>query len=112
MGGMLGCLVEPLKEGACLQATVDGTCIKGEKRGRDFLISEGELDNPDISVELNRAACEYMAGSQELDDFVVRARECIEQKHGDCYMTYEFNAGVTRLILKGYLDFARMLRVI
>ena len=105
-------LVEPLKEGACLQATVDGTCIKGEKRGRDFLISEGELDNPDISVELNRAACEYMAGSQELDDFVVRARECIEQKHGDCYMTYEFNAGVTRLILKGYLDFARMLRVI
>lgn len=105
-------LVEPLKDGACLQATVDGTCIMGEKRGRQFLISEGVLDNPDITVELNRAACEYMAGSEELEDFVVRARECIEQKHGDCVMTYEFNAGWTRLILKGYLDFARTLGIV
>ena len=105
-------LVEPLKDGACLQATVDGTCIKGEKRGGEFVISEGVLDNPDITVEMNCAACEYMAASEELDDFGVRARECIEQSHGDCVMTYEFNAGWTRLILKGYLDFARTLRII
>lgn len=105
-------LVEPLKDGACLQATVDGEDIMGEMCGREFVISEGVLDNPDITVEMNRAACEYMAASEELDDFVVRARECIEQSHGDCVMTYEFNAGWTRLILKGYLDFARMLRVI
>lgn len=105
-------LVEPLKDGACLQAKVDGTYIRGEKCGREFVISEGVLDSPDITVEMNRAACEYMAGSEELEDFVVRARECIEQKHGNCVMTYEFNAGWTRLILKGYLDFARTLRII
>jgi hypothetical protein len=105
-------LVEPLKDGACLQATVDGRDIKGEKRARAFVISEGMLDHPDISVEMNRAACEYMAASEELEDFVTRARECIERKHGNCYMTYEFNAGWTRLILKGYLDFARMLKIV
>ena len=105
-------LVEPLKDGACLQATGEGRDIKGEKIGRRFFVSEGALANPDITVELTRAACEYMAESEELEDFVVRARECIEKAHGSCYMTYEFNAGWTRLILKGYLDFARMLRVI
>lgn len=105
-------LVQPLKDGACLQARVDGRSIKGEKCGRDFVISEGELDRPDITVEMNRAACEYMAGSEELEDFVVRARECIAQSHDNCYMTYEYNAGYTRLLLKGYLDFARMLKII
>lgn len=105
-------LVEPLKDGACLQARVDGRDIKGEKRGREFVVSEGVLASPDISVEMNRSACEYMAASKELDDFVTRARECIDRTHGDCYMTYEYNAGWTRLILKGYLDFARMLKIV
>lgn len=105
-------LVEPLKDGACLQATVDGRDIKGEKKGRTFVVSEGVLSSPDITVEMNRSACEYMAASVELEDFVTRARECIEQTHGNCYMTYEYNAGWTRLILKGYLDFARMLKLV
>lgn len=105
-------LVEPLKEGACLQATVDGIKIKGEKCGRKLVVSEGVLDNPDITVEMNRAACEYMAASEELQDFVTRSRKCINQTHDDCVMTYEINAGLTRLLIKGYLDFARMLRII
>jgi len=105
-------LVEPLKEGACLQAIVDGVDIKGEKCGRVFFVSEGVLANPDISVEMNRAACEYLAASVELQDFVTRARECINQTYGDCVMTYEINAGLPRLLLKGYLDFARMLHIV
>ena len=105
-------LVEPLKDGACLQAKVDGVDIKGEKCGRVFVISEGVLASPDISVEMNRSACEYMAASEELQDFVTRARECINETHGNCVMTYEINAGLTRLLLKGYLDFARMLHII
>jgi hypothetical protein len=105
-------LVEPLKDGACLQATVEGKDIKGEKRGRRFIISEGTHQCPDIIVDMNREACEYMAASEELEDFVTRARECINQAHGNCVMTYEFNAGWTRLILKGYLDFARMLHLV
>jgi hypothetical protein len=105
-------LVEPLKDGACLQAKVDGRYIKGEKRGRRFVVSEGVLASPDITVEVSRAACEYMAASEELDDFVVRARECIEGTRKNCTMTYEFNASWTRLLLKGYLDFARALRII
>jgi len=112
-GDYPGCkLVEPLKDGACLQATVDDRHIRGEKISGEFVISEGLLDNPDITVELNRAACEYMAASEELEDFMVRARECINESHDDCYMTYEFNAGWTRLLLKGYLDFARTLKII
>lgn len=107
-----GCrLVEPLKEGACLQATVDGKVYKLEKTGRELVITEGAPASPDISVELNRAACEYMAASEELQDFVTRARECINETHDNCYMTYEINAGITRMLLKGYLDFARMLRI-
>ncbi len=105
-------LVEPLKDGACLQATVDGRDIKGEKRGRSFVVSEGVLERPDISVEMNREACEYMAASEELEDFVVRARECIARTHGNCYMDYRYNASWARLMLKGYLDFARMLKII
>jgi hypothetical protein len=105
-------LVEPLKDGACLQAKVDGRNIKGEKRWRRFVVSEGVLVSPDITVEMSRAACEYMAASEELEDFVVRARECIEGTRKNCYMTYEFNASWTRLLLKGYLDFARTLRII
>jgi hypothetical protein len=105
-------LVEPLKDGACLQATVDGKQIKGEKRGRTFVVTEGVLSSPDISVEMNRAACEYMAASEELEDFVTRARECIDGTRGNCSMTYEFNASVPRLLLKGYLDFARMLKLV
>jgi hypothetical protein len=105
-------LVEPLKDGACLQATIDGREIKGEKRSRVFVVSEGVLSSPDIKVEMNRAACEYMAASEELEDFVTRARECIDRSHGSCYMTYEFCASWPRLLLKGYLDFARMLKIV
>ena len=45
-------LVEPLKDGACLQATVEGRDIKGEKLGRRFVVSEGVLSSPDITLSL------------------------------------------------------------
>lgn len=105
-------LVEYLKEGACLQATVEGECFSLEKVDGYLEITEGELESPDITVELNREACEYLAKSKELDDFVVRTRECVNRTHGECVMTYEINAGVTRMLFKGYLDFARKMGII
>ncbi|PKQ27843.1 MAG: hypothetical protein CVT63_05800 [Candidatus Anoxymicrobium japonicum] len=108
-----GCkLIEPLKSGACLQATVEGKDYSIEKVEREIVISQGAHENPDLSVELNRAACEYMAASEKLEDFVIRARECINQTHDDCVMTYEVNAGIPRMLLRGYLDFARTLRIV
>lgn len=105
-------LLEPLKDGACLQGRIAGKDYKLEKRGRETVICEGVLANPDISVEMNRAAAEYLAESEEPREFVTRARECIAQSHDGCVMTYEINAGMTRMLLKGYLDFARMLGII
>ena len=105
-------LIEPLKDGACLQATVDGTKVKAEKRGRSFVIMEGVLDSPDISVVMNRNAAEYMAESARPEEFVERARECINRVYEDCYMDYEINVGLTRMLMKGYFDFARMLRIL
>lgn len=105
-------LAEYLKEGACLQATVEGDCFSLEKTDSHLEITEGELEFPDITVELNREACEYLAKSKEPADFVIRTRECINRSHGDCVMTYEINAGVTRMLFKGYLDFARKMGII
>ncbi len=105
-------LVEYLKEGACLQATVEGECFSLEKMDGHLQITGGELESPDITVELNREACEYLAKSKELEDFVTRTRECVNQTHGNCVMTYEINAGVTRMLFKGYLDFARKMGIV
>lgn len=105
-------LVEYLKEGACLQATVEEEDFSLEKKDGSLLIIEGRLDSPDISVVLNRAACEYLAASKEPDDFVTRTRECINRKQGKCEMDYEVNAGLPRMLVKGYFDFARKLGII
>lgn len=105
-------LVEYLKDGACLQATVEGQTFSLEKADGVLLISEEELEYPDITVHLNREACEYLAASSKLEDFVTRTKECIHGPHGNCRMTYEINAGVTRMLMKGYLDFSRKMGII
>jgi hypothetical protein len=105
-------LIEPLKDGACLQATIDGRKVKAEKRGRSLVITEGELESPDITVKMSRDAAEYMAESARPEEFVERARECINGTYEGLYMDYEINAGLTRMLMKGYFDFARVLRII
>ncbi|MBU1670228.1 MAG: hypothetical protein KKF41_12765 [Actinobacteria bacterium] len=105
-------LGKPLREGAALQATVEGETFSLTKRNGRLVVTEGGLVSPDITVDLNRAACEYMAASDELEEFVSRARECIKRQRDGCYMDYEFNAGYSRLIMRGYLDFARRFGII
>jgi hypothetical protein len=105
-------LVEYLKDGACLQATVDDECFSLEKADGVLFISEGELESPDLTVWLNREACEYLSSSEEVRDFVTRTRQCIRGTHDDCRMTYEVNASVPRLLMKGYLDFMRKLGLV
>lgn len=100
-------VVERLKDGACLQATVGGQAFSLEKSDGMLLISEGAPESPDISVDLNRKACEYLAGSENPDDIITRTRECISGTHDDCTMTYSIDASPPRMLLKGYLDFAR-----
>jgi len=108
-----GCLlVEYLKDGACLNATVEGESFSLEKTDGVLVISEEVLDSPDITVSLNREACEYLASSEKLEDFTNRTRECIRGTHGGCRMTYEINAGPARMLMKGYLDFSRKMGLI
>ena len=103
-GSRLG---KPLKEGASIQGTVDGEKYFLLKKNSSLVVREGVIDNPDIMVAMNRAACEYMAGAEQIEDLVTRARECIEGSRRGCEMTYLINASLARLLLKGYLDFAR-----
>lgn len=100
-------LVDYLKDGACLQGTVEGDVFGLEKSDGILLISKGKPESPDITVELNREACEYLAASEKPEDFVTRTRECVNGTHGDCRMTYRINASPPRMLMKGYLDFAR-----
>jgi len=100
-------LVEFLKDGACLQAYVEGDAFSLEKCDGVLVISEEEIESPDITVELNREACLYLAASEELEDFVTRTRECVRGTHDACVMTYKVNASPPRMLMKGYLDFAR-----
>lgn len=86
---------------------MEGEYFTLEKKDGMLEIGEGKLESPDISVELNRAACEYLAGCEELEDFVTRTRECVNRTHDDCVLTFEVNAGPARMLMKGYLDFAR-----
>lgn len=105
-------LVYYLRDGACLQATVEEDKFALEKSDGILLISPGELEFPDITVWLNKAACEYLAAAEVPQDFVTRTRECIRGTHKPCLMTYEINASVTRMLMKGYLDFVRKLGLI
>ena len=100
-------VVERLRDGACLKATVDGHEFSLEKTDGVLMISEGAPVSPDISVEMNREACEYLAGSENPEDVITRTRECIDGKHDDCTMSYSIDASPPRMLLKGYLDFAR-----
>jgi len=104
-------LAKFLKEGACIEACVDGEHFRLEKTDGQLMVTPGEVSSPDISVEMNRAACEYLASSKKLDDFVKRTRECIDGTNPDCKIKYR-TAGMPRLLLKGYLDFARKIGII
>ncbi|MDD5749005.1 MAG: hypothetical protein PHP64_08210 [Actinomycetota bacterium] len=104
-------IAEYLKEGAKIQATIDGETFAIEKADGHLKIKKGILDSPDISATLNRAACDYIASSRELEDFVTRTRQCIEGSRKNCSISYE-TAGTMRLLLKGYLDFAKKLGMI
>lgn len=98
-------VVEYLRNGACIQAVLDGRFFALEKQYGNISITEKKLDFPDLTVELNQAACEYLAGSEELEDFVTRARECINNQRPGCRMSYRINASPPRLVMKGYLEF-------
>lgn len=100
-------LIEYLKDGACIQATVEDRCFSLEKVNGILEICEEEMDSADFAVVLNRAALDYLAGSEELEDFVTRTRECLHGKRDECEMTYEVIASPPRMLLKGYLEFAR-----
>jgi hypothetical protein len=103
-----GCqLVDYLKDGACLQVTVEDQPYTLEKEDGVLLIGEGTLDDPDLTVELNQEACEYLVASEELSEIVTRTRECVRGTHGNCRMSYKVNASPPRMLLKGYLDFSR-----
>jgi hypothetical protein len=100
-------LGKPLKEGACIQGHVDGAEYYLVKRGGELVVSEGTVPSPDITVELNRAACEYIAGARELPEFIERSRECIRGQRKGCVFNYRYNASFPRLMMKGYMDWAR-----
>ncbi len=100
-------LGKPLKEGACIQGQVEGEDYSLVKKGGVLVVSRGTVPNPDITVELNRAACEYIAGAKELPEFIERARECIRGEKKGCLFTYCYDASFPRLMMKGYMDFAR-----
>lgn len=100
-------LVEYLKDGACIQAWVEDQQFALEKADGVLYISEDTLESPDFTVRLNREACEYLAASEQLQDFVDRTRECVRGSHGDCSLTYKVNASPPRMLMKGYLDFSR-----
>lgn len=105
-------LGKPLRDGASIQGTVEGEDFSLVKRDGTLVISEGPVHNPDISVELNRASCEYIAGAGELSQFVERARECIKGERDGCIFTYSYEASLPRLLMKGYMDFARAFGII
>ncbi len=100
-------LGKPLKEGARIQGVVEGVAYNLCKRDGSLVIREGDIPNPDISVVLNREACEYIAGASDPEGFIERSRECITGRREGCLFEYRVHASVPRLLLKGYLDFAR-----
>lgn len=105
-------LVEYLKDGACIQCLLDGDEFTLEKRQGKMILEDGGLDYPDFRVELNETACEYLASSPELKDFVTRTRECIRGEADSCYMTYQVTASLPYLLSKGYLEFARKMGIL
>ncbi len=102
-GSRLG---EPLRDGACIQGTVDGEDYYLEKRGGTLVIGKGTLPRPDISVRMNRAACEYIAGAGEIAGFIARTRECARGSVEGCLLTYHVHASMPKMLMHGYMNFA------
>lgn len=105
-------LGKPLKNGAAIQGVVEGETYSLVKQDGALVIDEGPVSNPDITVELNRASCDYIAGARELPEFIERARECIRGERAGCLFTYGYTANIPRLMMRGYLDFARAFGII
>jgi hypothetical protein len=104
-------LVKGLKNGASVQVYVDGEYYGLERSDGAVMIYKGELRDPDILLEMNRAACEYLVGSDGLDDLVARFRECGAGDRDSCELSYDIRASLVRMWQKGYLDFARKLGI-
>ena len=68
---------------------------------------DGLAESPDLTVELNRAALEYISGASGVYEFISRARECIKGSREGCVFKYSVNAGTVTLLRNGYLNFAR-----
>jgi hypothetical protein len=100
-------IVRHLKNGACLQAIVEGQEFCLEKTDGVLEISEGAPESPDISVELNRDTCVYLAAASDPDDIVTRTRECMGCGRDSRSLSYSIDASPPRMLLKGYLEFAR-----
>lgn len=105
-------LGKPLREGACIQGRVEGEEYSLRKSNGSLVVAEGRVQGPDISVTLNRPACEYISGATVLSEFIERSRECIDGRRDGCVFEYRIHASIPRLLMKGYLDFARSFGVI
>lgn len=105
-------LGKPLKDGASIQGVVEGEEYSLRKSNGSLVISTGAVHGPDISVVLNRATCEYVSGAGGLEEFISRSRECIDGRRDGCVFEYRIHASLPRLLLKGYLDFARSFGII
>lgn len=103
---------EYLKDGSCIQAIVEDEHYALEKINGTLYITEEALEYPDLVIEVNRKACEYLAGAKDLDDCVVRVKRCMDGARSGCSMDYEVNASVPRLLMKGYLEFAQKMGII
>ncbi len=104
-------LVMGLKNGACVQVFVEGEAYGLERSDGAVFISEGELREPDIVLEMNRATCEYLVASDGLDDLVERFRECGGGGRDSGQLEYDVKASLVKMWQRGYLDFARKLGI-
>lgn len=104
-------LVKDLKDGASLQVHVDGEGYGLERSDGAVMISEGELRDPDIVLDMNHASCEYLVGADELDELVERFRKCDGGEYDSCELSYDIRANLLRMWQRGYLDFARKLGI-
>lgn len=105
-------LVKSVKDGACLQATVDGEPYTLEKIDGVVEVRPGYASYPDIVVEMNRKSCEYVAAAKEEKDLVDRITDCVNGERQGCQLSFKIKANPIRLLMKGYLDFARKLKII
>ncbi|MDD5447860.1 MAG: hypothetical protein PHO53_01655 [Actinomycetota bacterium] len=105
-------LIKYVKDGACLQATVDDEPYTLEKVGGVIEVRPGYTNSPDIVVKMNRESCEYIAAATEEKDLVDRITDCVNGEREGCQMSFKIKANPLRMLMRGYLDLARKLKII